>query len=267
MKDLQFSDKVVIVTGGGMGIGKAIAVAFAREGAKVMIADWNLEAAEATVKEISDNGGVTEAIKVNVANSADVKLMVDTTIEKWGTVDILINNAGISTGPIMIEDMSEEDWRRVIDVDLTGIFLCCKAVIPVMKGNSYGKIINMSSNAAKRISFNGSGNYTAAKEGVLGFTRQLAYELAPYGINVNSVCPGATMTPLLERIATPETLKERLTYIPRGKFCSSEDMADACLFLASDNADMICGVALDVDGGGLLGWMSNDKYEQKRKKK
>jgi len=263
---LEFAGKVVIVTGAGMGIGKGIALAFAREGAKVTVADMDLDSARETVKEIKAGGGEAIAVLVNVANSAEVKAMVDETVKCWVTVDILVNNAGIGTSA-MVEDMTEEDWRRVIDVNLTGVFLCSKAVLPLMKARKYGKIVNISSTGGKRISYNGGANYTASKEGVIGFTRHLAYETAPYGINVNCICPGATITPLIQRIATPETLEERTRIIPKGRLCNPEDPAKAVLFLASDKAEMICGVALEVDGGSLLGWMDNESYEKKRKKK
>jgi NAD(P)-dependent dehydrogenase (short-subunit alcohol dehydrogenase family) len=164
----------------------------------------------------------------------------------------------------MVENLPEADWRRVIDVNLTGAFLCCQAVLPIMRRNGYGKIINISSIASKRISYNAGAHYTASKEGLLGFTRHLAYEVAPYGINVNAVCPGPTLTPLVDHIVAPETLREREKKVPRGRLVTPEDIARAVLFLISDWADLVCGVALDVDGGDLLGWFDVETYRLRR---
>ncbi len=262
--DIDLSGQVAIVTGAGRGIGRSIGQTLAQHGARVAVVDLDLEAAASAAKEITDTYGEAIPVQVDVSDSTSVKAMVDRCLAEWDTVDILVNNAGIATTH-MIEDMSESDWRRVIDVNLTGPFLCCKAVLPVMRANGYGKIVNISSVASKRISYNAGANYTAAKEGLLGFTRHLAYEVASYGINVNAICPGPTLTPMMSEVATPETLRARKKSVPRGRLSTPEDQANAVLFLVSDLAGHICGVALDVDGGSLLGWYDVETYRVKRR--
>ncbi len=262
--DIDLRGRAAIVTGAGQGIGQGIAETLAKHGARVLVADVNLDTATAVAQGIDDTGGEAAAVQVDVSDAASVKDMVDRCLALWETVHILVNNAGIATTQ-MVEDMSEQDWRRVLDVNLTGPFLCCKAVLPVMRRNGYGKIVNISSVAAKRISYNSAANYTASKEGLLGFTRHLAYEVASYGINVNAICPGPTLTPLLRRVATEQTLAERRKSVPQGRMADLQDHAKAVLFLVSDLAEHICGVALDVDGGSLLGWYDVETYRIKRR--
>lgn len=260
---IDLGGQVAIVTGAGQGIGRGIAQLLADHGCNVTVADIDGEAARRVEAEILEKGGEAVSVQVDVASSSSVRAMVDRCLSQWNTIDILVNNAGIATTQ-MVEEMSEADWRRVIDVNLTGPFLCCRAVIPIMRSKGHGKIVNVSSVGGKRISYNGGANYTASKEGLLGFTRHLAYELAPLGINVNAICPGTTLTPLIERITAPETLQQRIKSIPRGRFATPEDHAKAVLFLVSDLADHICGVAVDVDGGSLLGWYDVESYRLKR---
>jgi NAD(P)-dependent dehydrogenase (short-subunit alcohol dehydrogenase family) len=261
---LELKNKVAIITGAAKGIGLGIASLFSQNGAQVIIVDIHQEAMIEAVAAINKAGGTALSVQADVSNGSHVQRMIEETLKAFGTIDILVNNAGLATGA-MVENTTEEEWRRVIDVNLTGVFLCSRAVLPIMKKNAYGKIINISSTAGKRISFNGGASYTASKEAVIGFTRHLAYEAAPYGINVNCICPGPTITAFYHQIASPETIKERLQKIPKGRFCRPEDHAQLALFLASDKSDMICGVAIDIDGGSLLGWMGNREYEEKRK--
>lgn len=262
---MKLTGKVAVVTGAGKGIGKSVVLTFAREGAKVTVADMDWDSAQQTVAEIKGEGGQAIAVSVDVTRSEQVKSMVEQTVKYWGTIDILVNNAGIGSS-VMVEDMNEEEWRRVIDVNLTGVFLCSKAVLPVMKEKGYGKIVNVASIAGKRMSIYGGAHYTASKEGVIGFTRHLAYEVAPYGINVNCICPGIVATPLIQQLSNMNNLNEMIKITPKGRFCTPDDQARAVLFFVSDDAEMICGVALDVDGGSLLGWMDNERYEKRRKK-
>jgi len=189
--------------------------------------------------------------------------MVDSCVKQWARFDILVNNAGIATSQT-VEEMPEEDWRRVLDTNLTGPFLCCRAALPPMRKNGWGKIVNVSSVGGRRISYNGGANYTASKAGLLAFTRHLAFEVALYGINVNAICPGPTLAPMMDRLAAPETFNQILKSVPRGRLATPEDQAQAVLFLVSDLADFICGVALDVDGGFLLGWHDIETYRANR---
>ncbi len=261
---MEFKDQVVLVTGAGKGIGKAIAMKFALEGASVCINDIVLEDAERTARELEGLGGKSLAVQGDVSDEQDVGKLVELLIDRFGTVDILVNNAGVGDG-LMVEDMTYEVWKRVVDVNLNAVFLCCKAVMPIMQKKKYGKIVNIASVAAKRTSFHGGAHYTASKAGVLGFTRHLAYELAPCGINVNAVCPGATLTPLLRSRTSKAELDAELGRFPLGNFCEPDNIADAVLFLCSKQARMIAGQAIDVDAGELLGWTDFATYRKSRK--
>ncbi|HEY8477085.1 MAG TPA: SDR family NAD(P)-dependent oxidoreductase [Chloroflexota bacterium] len=263
--DIDLGGRVAIVTGAGQGIGQGIAQTLARHGARIAVADINLAAAEETACGIDAEGGEAMAVHVDVSDAASVRAMVERCLARWETVHILVNNAGIVTTQL-VEEMPEEDWRRVIDVNLTGPFLCCQAVLPIMRRNGYGKIVNVASVAGRRISHSAGANYTASKAGLLGFTRHLAYEVASYGINVNAICPAATLTPLGERILPAEMLAERVASIPRGRLATPQDHANAVLFLVSDLADFICGATLDVDGGSLLGWYDVETYRARRRR-
>jgi NAD(P)-dependent dehydrogenase (short-subunit alcohol dehydrogenase family) len=155
----------------------------------------------------------------------------------------------------------------VLDVNLTGPFLCARAVLPHMRAKGWGRIVNVASVAAKRISFTAAASYTASKAGLLGFTRHLAYEVAPYGINVNAICPGPTLTPMYERNADEATRRERIAMVPKGRWITPADHGRVVVFLCSPAADALCGLALDVDGGSLLGWMPWDQYMTRRRRR
>lgn len=264
--DKELAGRVAIVTGAGGGIGAAIALALSNAGAAVLIADVNETGAAATVTTIEKAGGRGLAVKTDVTESAQVRAMVMAAVERLGSADILVNNAGIATADL-VESLDEDAWRRVLDVNLTGPFLCARAVLPYMRARGWGRIINISSVAAKRISFGAAASYTASKEGLLGFTRHLAYEVARDGINVNAICPGPTVTAMYERIADEKTHRDRLSLVPQGRFMKPDDIGRATVMLCSSLADAICGVALDVDGGILLGWMPVDEYRAKRRKR
>jgi NAD(P)-dependent dehydrogenase (short-subunit alcohol dehydrogenase family) len=205
-------------------------------------------------------------VTADVSDARDIDAMVRQTVTDLGGVDILVNNAGIATTEL-VEDLDEEKWRGVLDVNLTGPFLCCKAVLPHMRRKRWGRIVNVASVAAKRISFTGAASYTASKAGLLGFTRHLAYEVAPDGINVNAICPGPTMTPMYERNADEQTRRERIALVPKGRWLTPEDHGRVTVFLCSEAADALCGLAIDVDGGSLLGWIPWDRYMAKRKRR
>jgi NAD(P)-dependent dehydrogenase (short-subunit alcohol dehydrogenase family) len=261
---MEFKGQVALVTGAGKGIGKAIATQFVQEGANVCINDIVRDDAEKTSEELKKLGGKTIAIQADVSDEEEVRKMFDLLFKQFGTIDILVNNAGIGDS-FMVEDTTYEIWKKVIDINLNAAFLCCKAVIPIMQKKRYGKIVNIASVAAKKMSYHGGAAYTASKAGLLGFTRHLAYELASYGINVNAVCPGATLTPLLKASASPAQLEEEIVRFPMGKFCETEDIADAVLFLCSEKSKMMVGQAIDVDAGELLAWTDFKSYEKYRK--
>ncbi|WP_099355229.1 SDR family NAD(P)-dependent oxidoreductase [Fredinandcohnia onubensis] len=262
---MKFTDKVVIITGGSQGIGKDIVLNFCKEGAKVAVFDTDEENGMKLVKQIHNQDGKISFYKVDVSDHEQVTDTVTEVVTYWGTIDILVNNAAI-TNPQTTEDIPVQDWKRIVDVNLNGVFVCSQVVSKQMKKKGSGKIVNISSVAGKRIGFASGSAYTASKAGVIGFTRHLAYELAPFGINVNSVCPGGTLTSLYESITDEQTLEKRVKSIPYGRLCTPQDISNAVLFLASPEADMICGVSLDVDGGSMLGWYNIQDYYANRKR-
>jgi NAD(P)-dependent dehydrogenase (short-subunit alcohol dehydrogenase family) len=264
--DQELTGRVAIVTGAGAGIGAGIAAMLAEAGAAVAVADIDGESAASTAKVIENRGGRAITVTADVSDARDIDAMVRQTVTDLGGVDILVNNAGIATTEL-VEDLDEEKWRGVLDVNLTGPFLCCKAVLPHMRRKRWGRIVNVASVAAKRISFTGAASYTASKAGLLGFTRHLAYEVAPDGINVNAICPGPTMTPMYERNADEQTRRERIALVPKGRWLTPEDHGRVTVFLCSEAADALCGLAIDVDGGSLLGWIPWDRYMAKRKRR
>ena len=251
---MELKGKTAIVTGSGRGIGQGIAVALGRAGANVVVSDLRVEACRETVEQIQAAGARAMAVAANVTNSAQLEAMVAAAAKELGTIDILVNNAGIEAPPAKLTDISEASWDRVLGVNLKGVFLCCKAVIPVMVAQGRGKIINVSSLAGLRMTFFGSAEYTASKYGVEGLTHHLAWELAEHGITVNAICPGATMTPLAEEGSTPEYRAAVTQMIPLRRWCTIDDIGAAAVFLASDHADLITGHSVPVDGGMLTGW-------------
>jgi NAD(P)-dependent dehydrogenase (short-subunit alcohol dehydrogenase family) len=261
----ELAGRVALVTGAAAGIGAGIALALAEAGAAVAVADIDEAGAVASARTIGDTGGRAVAVRGNVADSREVAAMVETTVAALGGVDILVNNAGIATTEL-VEDLDEAQWRRVLDVNLTGPFLCAKAVLPHMRAKGWGRIVNVASVAAKRISFTAAASYTASKAGLVGFTRHLAYEVAPHGINVNAICPGPTLTAMYERNTDETTRTQRISLVPKGRWIMPSDHGGIVVFLCTSAADSLCGLALDVDGGSLLGWMPWDQYMAKRRR-
>jgi NAD(P)-dependent dehydrogenase (short-subunit alcohol dehydrogenase family) len=252
---MELKNRVAIVTGSGRGIGEGIARVFAREGARVVVNALHDDEIERVVDAIKTAGGQAIGVRADVSRKSDVEAMVAAAIEAFGTVDVLVNNAGIESPPCLVRDLPEAQWDRVLAVNLKGAFLCCQAVLPAMMARRRGKIVNIGSVAALRMSFFGSVEYTASKYALSGLTQHLAWELADYRINVNAVCPGGVLTPLMEEHTTPEfrdALTQRL--VPLGRFCGIEEIGEAACFLASDRADMITGQLLAVDGGMLSGF-------------
>jgi NAD(P)-dependent dehydrogenase (short-subunit alcohol dehydrogenase family) len=253
---MELKGKTAIVTGSGRGIGEGIALVLAREGANVVINDRTItKNAEGVVKKIVSSGGKAIAVAADVSKKAEVAAMAAETVRQFGAIDILVNNAGIEGLPCLTPDVPEEQWDRIMSVNLKGVFLCCQAVIPQMREQNKGRIVNISSVAGMRMTFLGGPEYTASKYGLQGLAQHLAWELADSRITVNTVCPGFVMTPLMEQNTTPEyreTITKRL--IPLGSFCTIQELGETVSFLASDRAAMISGQEISVDGGIQTGW-------------
>lgn len=245
--ELRLTGRTAIVTGAGNGIGAAIAARLVAEGANVVVADINLENAERQAEALRRDGGKAKAIKVDVVKEADVNAMVDETVAAFGSIDILVNNAGL-TRDMRITKMSEADWDIVVDVILKGSFNCTKAVLPHMNERKWGRIVNISSRA--HLGNPGQANYSAAKAGIIGFTRAMSLEAGRNYITVNAVAPGIINTDMIRSLPHWETIKEnaeKTTPIPR--VGEPEDVADAVAFLVSERAGYISGDVLHVTGG------------------
>jgi len=247
---MNLVNKVAIVTGAGRGIGKAIAIVLAREGADVIVNDIDIKKAEEVVNEIESLGRQALAIQVDVSDSKEVNRMVQLVLKKFKRLDILVNNAGIIRRGL-IEDLAEDDWDRVMDVNLKGAFNCAKVVVGIMKKQRYGKIVNISSIAGKIGDIASAPCYGASKAGMACLAKSLARELAPYGINVNVVAPHAIETDMSKEWSE-EKRKSIIADIPLGRLGEPEDVAEAVVFLVSDKAKFITGEVLDVNGGCLM---------------
>ena len=259
---MEYRNKIALVTGAGQGIGKGIALGLAREGADIVVNDVSLRLAEATVIEIRGMGVKSIAIQANVADEKEVEGMMARVVSDWGGIDILVNNAGIGNAR-MVEDMTESEWHNVIGVNLDGTFYCSKAVLETMKSRGGGRIVNISSLAGKKISIGSCAAYTASKSGILGFTRHLAFEVGPYKINVNAICPGLTLT---DKVQMPtERLKSMTDSMPLKDACRPQDIANTALFLASDQSKMITGITIDVDAGESVVSQDWEGYVKRRK--
>lgn len=247
---MRLKGRVAIITGGARGIGKAIALALVREGAKIAIVDFDKEGAFALKDQIEKEQGQAIAIPCDVSKSSEVKAMVDQVKKVFNRIDILVNNAGIIRRGT-IETITEEDWDRVIEVNLKGTFNCSKAVVETMKQQGYGKILNVSSIAGKMGDITSAPGYGPSKAGIDALTKTLARQLAPYGINVNAVAPHAIETEMSAQWSE-ERRREIIASIPLGRLGKPEDVAEAVLFLVSEGASFITGEILDVNGGALM---------------
>ena len=247
----KLHNQVAIVTGAAQGMGAAIAGRLAAEGAKVVLSDINAEKVAGVAERINaaaENSAL--AMRTDVTKEDEVAEMVEATIAHYGTVGILVNNAGILY-PTRIDHVTKAEWDEVIDVNLNGSFLCSKAVLPIMKANKFGRIVNMSSSAGRSVSTLGGVHYTAAKAGVLGLTRGMAKEVAPFGITVNAVCPGLIDTEMARENCTPQRLRAYEESFPIPRLGTPEEVAQLIIFLATDAA-YITGASIDINGGDLM---------------
>lgn len=248
---MRLKDKTAIITGAGSGLGEAIARRFAAEGASLLLCDKNARAVQALSEELSTQAPGVLACEADVSDSGAVHEMAESCLRAFGKIDILINNAGISPKKAYLE-YTEDDWDAVIDVNLKGEYLCARAVSEHMMARRYGRIVNLSSSAWRSGGFAGGIPYTSAKAGVIGLMRSLAKTLGPYGVTVNAIAPGPTATPLTDEWL-PARQEEIVKQIPLGRVGRPLDVANAALFLASDEAEYITGICLDVNGGIAMG--------------
>ncbi len=247
MKD-DFSGKVAIVTGGGQGMGRAVTQLFVEAGARVAVNDKNSVAARRVADALGD---AALAVPGDVTVKADVDQVVRAAVDSFGGVDILVNNAGILFSTTL-EDMEEDEWDLVIDVNMKGTYLFSRAVVPFMKQAGWGRIVNFASTAGKAVSTLGGPHYTAAKAGILGLTRATAKEFAPFGITVNAVCPGLVDTEMVRENVSAERLDAYLRSFPISRICEPWEVAELVAFLVSDRAAYITGASLDINGGDLM---------------
>jgi NAD(P)-dependent dehydrogenase (short-subunit alcohol dehydrogenase family) len=242
--------KVALITGGGSGIGRATALLFGREGAKVMVADYNAEGGERTVKTIKEAGGTAVFHAADVSNPQDVDGLMHKVVETFGRLDCAFNNAGIEGHMATTPDCSIENWNRVIAINLTGVFLCMKYEIPLMLRHGGGSIVNTSSGAGL-VGLAGAPAYVAAKHGVSGLTKAAALEFAQKGIRVNAVCPGFIHTPMVDRVLDKGTFSEEQIFAaePMHRMGKPEEIAEAVLWLCSEASSFVTGLPMPVDGG------------------
>jgi NAD(P)-dependent dehydrogenase (short-subunit alcohol dehydrogenase family) len=249
---MKLAGKVALVTGAGSGIGQAIALLFAAEGARVGVADFSEAGGNATVSQIRAAGGEAEFFRVDVSRSAEVKAAVDGALRRWGQLDILCNNAGIGVAATVVET-AEEDWDRTLAVDLKGVFLGCKYAIPPMIARGGGVIVNTAS-VAGQVGVLNRAAYCAAKAGVVGLTKSVAVDYIGQNIRINAICPGTVDSPWIQKIlsAQPDPVAERQRMVerqPMGRMGEPAEIAKAALYLACDDSAFVTGTALIIDGG------------------
>jgi len=250
---MRLANKVAIITGAGSGLGRASAILFAKEGAKVVVADINDAGGEETVAAISSNGGEAIFVHTDVSKASDAKNLIKTAKDKFGKIDILFNNAGVPHRPMPVEDLDESLWDHIFSVNVKGIFLMAKYAFPVMKEAGSGVVINLASISGLRPRPGGSA-YATSKAAAILLTKELALEGAPNNIRVNAINPVAADTPMLpgllpEGVDMNEAKKALVKTVPLGRLAKPEDVAYAALYLASDESSMLTGTCINVDGG------------------
>lgn len=250
---MEVKNKIVIVTGAGSGIGKATSIHLANQGATVVVSDMNIEIAEKVVSEITANGGVASANKCNVVNFEEVEQLIHSTVQKYDRLDVIVNNAGIGPNLLRTHESSLKDWNMVVAVNQTGVFYCMKVALQQFLVQGYGNIVNIASLAGLKASPNNI-SYSASKFAVVGMTKSAAMEYATKNIRVNAVCPGYTESTLLDQLlaAKPEMDAILKSVIPMKRFGKAEEIADAVVWLASDNTKFITGQTITLDGGTSL---------------
>jgi NAD(P)-dependent dehydrogenase (short-subunit alcohol dehydrogenase family) len=248
---MSMDGKIAIVTGAGQGIGRAIALTLSQKGANLVVSDINSETAAKVAKEIESAGGKAISVMTDVSKVDEIKQLVIKTVQKFGTVDILVNNAGILHST-QIEDITEEEWDRMMAVNLKSVFFTSQQVLPYMKAKKSGRIINISSLAGRMGGYTNGVGYSASKAGIIGLTMAFARRVAEYNITVNAVAPGTTETDIIKQISTQnlEILKQT---IPMKRLGKPENIAEVVAFLASDASNFITGAVIDVNGGIFMG--------------
>jgi NAD(P)-dependent dehydrogenase (short-subunit alcohol dehydrogenase family) len=246
----SFAGKVAFVTGAANGIGRVAALAFAREGASVVVADVSEQGNQDTARMIEEAGGRALAVRCDVSWAEDVKAALDQAVGTFGRLDFAFNNAGVEQPIMPAADVTEEEWNRIIDIDLRGVFLCMKYEIPLMLKQGGGVIVNTSSGAGVK-GFAGQAAYCAAKHGVVGLTKAAALDYAKANIRVNAVCPGIIETPMMDRFSggTPQGRERVIAQEPVGRMGKPEEIAAAVVWLCSDAAAFVIGHAMVIDGG------------------
>jgi 3-oxoacyl-[acyl-carrier protein] reductase len=252
VRDLEsLQGRTAIVTGAGRGMGRAVAVALAQRGANVVVNDLSEESAAQTAADLRALGADTITVPADVRDGGAVRGMVDQAVARFGSVAILVNNAG-ALRPTRVIDIDESEWDLIVDVNLKGTFLCSQAVLAPMRQAGWGRIINFSSTAGKNVSTVGGAHYTAAKAGVLGFTRHLAKEVAADGITVNAVCPGLIDTEMVRSTIDDGRIAAYERSFPIPRLGRPDEVAELVAFLVSDRAAYITGASLDINGGDLM---------------
>ena len=247
----RLQDKVAIITGAAQGIGRAIADTFAAQGARLMIADLQDDASHATVEALRAAGAEADFVQTDVSVAADAEGMAAATLERFGRIDILVENAGVFPSNL-IEDTPEAVWRRTVEVNLFGVFQCVRACLAPMKAQGYGRIVIAASVTGPKVGEIGDAHYSATKAGVIGFVRTAAIEFAPLGIAINAVEPGYVLSDGMKATFPEEFREEAKSFVPMGRFGEPREVAQAYLFLASDEASYITGQSIVVDGGVIL---------------